>query len=43
MSSSPLRQATEADAAAIAALFEESFGESRRVDAEEVRSWLRNE
>jgi len=43
MSSSSLREASEDDADAIAALFAASFGDARRVDAEEVRSWLRNE
>ena len=38
-----LRELTEADAEAVALLFRESFGEARSLDAEEVRSWLRNE
>jgi mycothiol synthase len=43
MSSSLLRQLREEDAEQVAALFVESFGSMRHVDAEEVRSWLRNE
>jgi ribosomal protein S18 acetylase RimI-like enzyme len=42
MSSSPLRELREEDAAEVAALFAGVFGESRRLDAEEVRSWLGN-
>ncbi|HEV2592841.1 MAG TPA: GNAT family N-acetyltransferase [Gaiellaceae bacterium] len=43
MSSSPLRPVTEADAEAVAALFMEAFGDWRPTDAEEIRTWLRNE
>ncbi len=43
MSSSLLRQPAEADAEAIAALFMQAFGDWRPTDAEEVRTWLRNE
>lgn len=42
MSSSLLRQATEPDAEAIAAIFRAAFGDSRALDADEVRSWLAN-
>jgi len=42
MSSSQLRQLCEGDADAVAALFLASFGEGRRLDAEEIRAWLRN-
>ena len=42
MSSSQLRQLREDDAAAVAVLFHEAFGDSRPMDAEEIRSWLRN-
>jgi ribosomal protein S18 acetylase RimI-like enzyme len=38
-----LRPLREDDAEAVAAIFVESFGESRQVDAEEIRSWLANE
>jgi ribosomal protein S18 acetylase RimI-like enzyme len=38
-----LRELREDDAEAVAALFTESFGESRQVDADEIRSWLANE
>jgi ribosomal protein S18 acetylase RimI-like enzyme len=37
-----LRPLREEHAEAVAQLFEEAFGESRRLDPEEVRSWLRN-
>jgi ribosomal protein S18 acetylase RimI-like enzyme len=37
-----LRQLHEDDAEQVAALFLSAFGESRRLDPEEVRSWLRN-
>jgi ribosomal protein S18 acetylase RimI-like enzyme len=37
-----LRQLREDDAEQVAALFAEAFGESRPLDPEEVRSWLRN-
>lgn len=43
MSSSELRQLRDDDAAAVASLFKEAFGESRPLDAEEIRSWLRND
>ena len=43
MSSSPLRELREDDAEAVAALFAAAFGEARPIDAEDVRSWLRNE
>ena len=43
MSSSPLRELREDDADAVAALFREAFGASRPIDAEEIRSWLRND
>ena len=43
MSSSPLRPLAEADAEQVATLFVESFGAARAVDAEEIRTWLRNE
>jgi ribosomal protein S18 acetylase RimI-like enzyme len=41
--SSFLRELREEDAAQVAALFVEAFGEARRLDAEEIRSWLRND
>jgi len=37
-----LRELREEDAERVAALFVEAFGDARRLDAEEVRSWLRN-
>jgi mycothiol synthase len=37
-----LRELREEDAEGVAALFEAAFGAARRLDAEEVRSWLRN-
>jgi ribosomal protein S18 acetylase RimI-like enzyme len=43
MSSSQLRELREDDAEQVAALFLEAFGEARRLDAEEIRSWLRND
>jgi ribosomal protein S18 acetylase RimI-like enzyme len=43
MSSSRLRPVTEADAEAIAQIFTEAFGDWRPMDAEEIRTWLRNE
>jgi mycothiol synthase len=43
MSSSPLRPLHEDDAEQVAALFVAAYGEGRRLDAEEVRSWLRND
>ncbi|MGZ4291205.1 MAG: GNAT family N-acetyltransferase [Gaiellaceae bacterium] len=42
MSSSPLRELREEDAAQVAALFVECFGDARPIDAEEIRSWLHN-
>jgi ribosomal protein S18 acetylase RimI-like enzyme len=42
MSSSPLRELRAGDEEAVARLFVECFGESRQVDAEEIRSWLDN-
>jgi hypothetical protein len=42
MSSSRLRDLRAEDAEQVAALFVRTFGESRKLDAEEVRSWLRN-
>jgi ribosomal protein S18 acetylase RimI-like enzyme len=43
MSSSLLRRLRADDAERVAALFDEAFGADRTVDAEEIRSWLRNE
>lgn len=43
MSSSQLRQLREDDAEQVAHLFFAAFGESRRMDPEEICSWLRNE
>jgi ribosomal protein S18 acetylase RimI-like enzyme len=43
MSSSLLRPLRVDDAEAVASLFVETFGEARKLDAEEVRSWIRNE
>jgi ribosomal protein S18 acetylase RimI-like enzyme len=37
-----MRELREADAERVAELFVETFGEARRLDAEEIRSWLRN-
>jgi mycothiol synthase len=42
MSSSLLRQLRPEDAERVASLFEEAYGDDRRLDAEEIRSWLRN-
>src|SRR3954452_20026654 len=42
MSSSRLRRLRPDDAERVAALFTESFGDVRGLDAEEIRSWLRN-
>lgn len=42
MSSSLHRPLREDDAEQVAALFAESYGEARLVDAEEIRSWVRN-
>ena len=39
---SDLRELREGDADAVAQLFEDAFGDARRLDPEEVRSWLRN-
>src|SRR5439155_15675834 len=38
-----LRQLRDDDAEVVAALFVEAFGDARRLDAEEIRSWIRNE
>src|SRR5260221_1434655 len=43
MSSSLLRPLREEDAEQVAALFVAAFGEARRLDAEEIRAWLRND
>lgn len=43
MSSSRRRQLRPDDAEQVAALFVQAYGESRPLDAEEIRSWLRNE
>ena len=43
MSSSRLRELQDDDADAVAALFVETYGDVRLVDAEEIRSWLANE
>ena len=43
MSSSPLRPLREDDADAVAALFVEAFGESRRLDGAEIREWFNNQ
>jgi len=43
MSSSTLRQLRREDAERVASLFDEAYGDDRRLDAEEIRSWLRNE
>lgn len=43
MSSSPLRELRDSDADAVAALFVEAFGDARPLDAEEIRTWLRND
>jgi ribosomal protein S18 acetylase RimI-like enzyme len=43
MSSSRLRPLRAEDADAVAALFGEAWGESRRMDGGEIREWLRNE
>ena len=43
MSSSPLRELREDDADAVAALFVEAFGDARPLDAEEIRTWFRND
>jgi mycothiol synthase len=43
MSSSPLKQPTDADAEEIAELFRVAFGDARPIDADEVRSWFANE
>jgi mycothiol synthase len=40
--SSSLRELRDADAEAVAALFAEAFGDARRLDAEEIRSWIDN-
>src|SRR5829696_3115923 len=38
-----LRPLRDADADGVARLFRQSFGEARPLDAEEIRTWLRNE
>jgi len=43
MSSSQLRRLHADDAEQVAALFLEAFGESRRLDPDEIRSWIRND
>ncbi len=43
MSSFRLRQLRRHDAEQVAALFVKAFGDTRAVDSEEIRSWLRNE
>jgi mycothiol synthase len=43
MSSSRLRPLRSQDAERVASLFDEAYGDDRRLDAEEIRSWLRNE
>lgn len=43
MSSSRLRQLQPDDAEQVAALFVAAFGDARAIDAEEIRSWSRNE
>ncbi len=43
MSSSPLRELRDSDADAVAALFVEAFGDARPLDAEEIRTWFRND
>jgi ribosomal protein S18 acetylase RimI-like enzyme len=42
MTSSRLRELREDDAEQVAALFAETFGEARKLDAREVASWLRD-
>jgi ribosomal protein S18 acetylase RimI-like enzyme len=42
MSSCPLRELREDDADAVAALFVDTFGAARKLDGEEIRSWVRN-
>jgi ribosomal protein S18 acetylase RimI-like enzyme len=41
--SSSLRRLRDADAEAVAALFVEAFGDARRLDAEEIRTWIDNQ
>lgn len=43
MSSWPLRSLRTEDAEQVAALFAETFGASRRLDAEDIRAWVRND
>jgi ribosomal protein S18 acetylase RimI-like enzyme len=43
MSSSQLRLLREDDADAVAALFVDAWGESRRMDGDEIREWLGNQ
>ena len=42
MSSSPLRELRAGDAEQVAALFQQTYGDARLIDAEEIRSWLEN-
>jgi ribosomal protein S18 acetylase RimI-like enzyme len=42
MSLSPLRPLREDDSDAVAALFVAAFGDARRLDPDEIRSWLQN-
>jgi len=42
MSSSPLRELRPDDAEAVASLFVSTYGDTRQVDAEEIRSWSDN-
>jgi ribosomal protein S18 acetylase RimI-like enzyme len=43
MSSLPLRPLRTGDAEQVATLFAETFGTARRLDAEDIRAWLRND
>jgi mycothiol synthase len=43
MSSLPLRPLRTDDAEQVATLFAETFGTARRLDAEDIRAWLRND
>lgn len=42
MTSFPLRELRAEDAEAVAALFVGTFGDARKLDAEEIRTWVRN-
>jgi mycothiol synthase len=42
MTSFPLRELRAEDADAVAALFVGTFGDARKLDAEEIRTWVRN-